>query len=111
MENYTKRQAMKDGCLISIGDNMVFHKIRDYYGDTRSHIEIFNKIQSLRKTLKICKKDRDFNAAKIVEQQISDILFVKDIVVITCEKKGDYKAVGTKQFYINGIKFIKFLVT
>ena len=63
MENYTKRQAMKDGCLISIGDNMVFHKIRDYYGDTRSHIEIFNKIQSLRKTLKICKKDRDFNAA------------------------------------------------
>lgn len=107
MENYTKRQAMKDGCLISIGDNMVFHKIRDYYGDTRSHIEIFNKIQSLRKTLKICKKDKDFNAAKIVEQQISDILFVRDIVVITCEKKGDYKAVGTKQFYINGIKFIR----
>ena len=45
IEQYTKKQAMRDGNLVSIGDNLLFYKIRDYYGDKRSHEEIFYKIQ------------------------------------------------------------------
>ena len=44
LKDYTKYRAVKDGTLVSIGDNIVFKVIRDYYGDTRSHIEIFEKI-------------------------------------------------------------------
>lgn len=107
IENYTVKQAQKDGCLVSIGDNMVFHKIRDYYGDHRSHIEIFNTIQGLRKSLKICKKENRALEKHVINQQILGILFVKDIIVVTCEKKSDYKTVGLKGFSVNGIKFIR----
>lgn len=107
IENYTIRKAMRDGCLVSVGDNAVFSKIREYYQDYRSHVEIFNIVQSLRKTLKMCKHDNQFREAQIVEQQISDILFVKDIIVVTCEKKGDYKKVGLKGFSLNGIRFTR----
>lgn len=107
IECYTKRKAIRDGCLVSVGDNLIFYKIRQYYNDSRSHIEIFNTVQELRKTLKMCKREGKIDEAGIVNQQISDILFVKDIVVITCEKKGDYKKVGLKGFTLNGIKFTR----
>ena len=107
IECYTKRKAIRDGCLVSVGDNLIFYKIRQYYNDSRSHIEIFNTVQELRKTLKMCKREGKIDEAGIVNQQISDILFVKDIVVVTCEKKGDYKKVGLKGFTLNGIKFTR----
>lgn len=108
IENYTKLQAEKDGHLVSIGDNMLFYKIRDYYGDNRDHHEIFNEILELRKTLKICKKQGKFKEASVVNQQIINTLFVKDVVVVTCEKKKDYKYVGKNDFVLNGIKFVRF---
>ena len=107
IENYTKKQAIREGSLVSIGDNLLLHKIRDCHHDNRNHVEIFNLIQELRKTLKMCKKQGKINEARIVNQQISDILFVKDIVIVSCEKKGDYRALS-KGFYVNGVKFIRF---
>ena len=57
IDNYTRKRAIQDGNLVSVGDNMVFYKIRDYYGDTRSHKEIFDAVQNLRTTLRICKRE------------------------------------------------------
>lgn len=108
IDNYTKIQAEKDGHLVSIGDNMLFHKIRDYYGDKRDHHDIFNEIIELRKTLKICKKQKKFKEAAVVNQQIVNTLFVKDVIVVTCERKKDYKYVGKNDFTLNGIKFTRF---
>ncbi len=108
IDSYTKKQAALDGALVSIGDNMLFHKIRDYYGDKREHTEIFEDIIKLRKTLKICKKQKKFNEAAVVNQQINNILFVKDVVVVTCEKKKDYQMVGLNDFYLNGTCYTRF---
>lgn len=108
LENYTRYRAVKDGTLVSIGDNLVFQKLRDYYGDTRSHVEIFEKVQELRKTLRMCKKAGQINEAKIVNQCISDILFVKDIINVECVKKSEYKKLA-KGFVVNGIRYIRFL--
>ena len=107
LDGYTKRKAIQDGNLVSVGDNMVFYKIRDYYGDQRSHQEIFDTIQELRTTLRICKREGKINEKRIVEQQIQDILFVKDIVVVVCEKKADYLKVGMKGFEVNGIRYTR----
>ena len=30
IDNYTRKRAIQDGNLVSVGDNMVFYKIRDY---------------------------------------------------------------------------------
>lgn len=109
IENYTRYQAIKEGTLVSIGDNMVFQKIRDYYGDTRSHIEIFEKIQELRFTLRKCKKANKIGEAKAINQCISDILFVKDIINVECVKKSEYKALAKNGFIVNGVRYIRFL--
>ena len=107
LEGYTKRKAIQDGNLVSVGDNMVFYKIRDYYGDQRTHQEIFNTIQELRTTLRICKREGKINEKRIVEQQIQDILFVKDIIVVVCEKKSEYLKIGMKGFEVNGIRYTR----
>lgn len=109
IQNYTRLQAIREGTLVSIGDNMVFQKIRDYYGDTRTHLEIFEKNQELRTTLRKCKKAGKIPEAKIVNQCLSDLLFVKDIINVEVEKKTDYKKLAKDGFYVNGIKYIRFL--
>lgn len=108
IENYTKKQAIREGCLVSIGDNLVFHKIRNYYNDTRSHREVFEQIQELRKTLKMCKKEGKINEAKIISQRITDTLFVKDIINVEVIHKKEYKQLAKDGFYVNGVKYIRF---
>lgn len=105
LENYTRKRAIQDGNLVSVGDNMVFYKIRDYYGDTRTHQEIFDSVQNLRTTLRICKREGKVLEGHIVNQQIQDILFVKDIIVVVCEKKSEYSKIGLKDFEVNGIRY------
>ena len=107
IDNYTRKRAIQDGNLVSVGDNMVFYKIRDYYGDTRSHKEIFDAVQNLRTTLRICKREGKILEGHIVNQQIQDILFVKDIIVVVCEKKSEYLKIGTKGFEINGVRYTR----
>jgi len=107
LENYTRKRAIQDGNLVSVGDNMVFYKIRDYYGDTRSHQEIFDTVQNLRTTLRICKREGKILEGHIVNQQIQDILFVKDIIVVVCEKKSEYLKIGMKGFEVNGIRYTR----
>lgn len=107
LENYTRKRAIQDGNLVSVGDNMVFYKIRDYYGDTRSHQEIFETVQNLRTTLRICKREGKILEGHIVNQQIQDILFVKDIIVVVCEKKSEYLKIGMRGFEVNGIRYTR----
>lgn len=108
IKSYTRRQAIREGCLVSIGDNLVFHKIRSYHGDFRSHREIFESVQNLRRTLKQCKKQGQINEARIVNQQITDILFVQDIINVLVVKKGEYKKLARDGFYVNGIHYVRF---
>ena len=41
IERYTLKQAGIDGCLVSIGDNILLDRIRNYRGDKRSYKQIF----------------------------------------------------------------------
>lgn len=105
--DYTKLKAIREGALVSIGDNLLFHKIRDFYGDKRSHIEIFNQIQEMRQTLKKCKREGKIAEARIVNQCITDTLFVKDVINVQMKRKGEYSKLK-KGFYVNGVKYIRF---
>ena len=49
LETYSFKDASRDGCVVSIGDNLVFAKIREYYGETGDHITLYNKVQDIRK--------------------------------------------------------------
>lgn len=106
--SYTKTQAVRDGNLVSIGDNLVFYKIRNYYNDNRTHQEIFERVQTLRQTLRMCKKEGKINEAKIINQEIVDTLFVKDIINVEVIKKSEYNKLAKNGFNVNGIHYIRF---
>ena len=55
-KEYSFKEALNDGCVVSIGDNLVLAKIREYYGDTRDHVSLFNQVQSIRREIKALKK-------------------------------------------------------
>lgn len=108
IKNYTKRQAIQDGALVSIGDNILLDRIRAYRGDNRNYKEIFNDVQKYREMLRRCKKEGKNKEARILNQFLIDNLFVKDLIVVKVEKKGEYKRLARDGFYVNGIKYVRF---
>ena len=114
LETYSFKEASKDGNIVSIGDNLVLAKIREYYNDNRDHISLYNQVQEIRKEMKNIKKmpsSRD-NIKKIkkLQSQLDKLLFVDDIVNIKVIRKKDYKYLGRYGFDLNGKHYVRFMV-
>ena len=86
LKTYTFKEASRDGCVVSIGDNLVFAKIREYYGETGDHIALYNKVQNVRKEMKEIKKlptsIENIDKIKSLQHQLDKLLFIDDIVNI-----------------------------
>ena len=52
LKQYSFTDAFKDGNVVSIGDNLVLAKIREYYGNTTDHVTLYNQVQNIRKEMK-----------------------------------------------------------
>ena len=107
IKNYTKKQAVLDGTLVSIGDNILLDRIRAYRGDRRSYKEIFYDVQRYREQMRQCKKEGKFREAGILNRLILDTLFVKDVVNVYVEKKTDYRRLAKAGFYLNGVRYVR----
>ena len=57
IKEYNFKEAFNDGNLVSIGDNLVLSKIREYYGDNRDHVDLYNEVQDIRKKMKDIKRN------------------------------------------------------
>ena len=107
IKKYTITQGLKEGNIVSIGDNIVFQQIRYLRGDFRSHEELFSYIQKLRNNMHLYKKRGQYKEASILDRRITDVLFVKDIVnVIIDKKKSDFHKFRTKGFNLNGVHYV-----
>lgn len=107
VKKYTITNGLKDGNIVSIGDNIVFQQIRYIRGDERSHEELFSYIQKLRNSMHAYKKEGCYKEASILDRRITDVLFVRDIInVIVDKKKSDFHKFRTKGFYVNGIHYV-----
>lgn len=105
--NYTISQGLKDGNIVSIGDNIVFQQLRYMHGDYREHTVLFNYVQKLRNNERAYKKQGKYKEAHILGRYITDVLFVKDIVnVYLDKKKSDFHSFRTKGFYLNGVHYV-----
>ena len=103
IEHYTIRKAQKEGNIVSIGDNLVFQQIRYYYEDYRDHREMFQYIQKLRYHSHVYKKQGEYTKSRILEQAITEALFVEDIINVYVDgKKSDFHKFRTKGFECNG---------
>lgn len=106
VESYPLHKALKEGNVVSIGDNLVFQQIRYHYGDFRDHHETFNYITKLRNKVHFYKKQGKYKEAHILETRISNVLFVKDIVNVFVDKsKKDFKKFAVKGFTLNGVHY------
>lgn len=109
IKNYTIGRAVKDGTLVAIGDNLVFQQIRRYYGDHRTHREIFDVVQGFRKNEKFYKRQGLYADAATIDKHLKRILFVKDIINVEVVSKKEYAAIAKNGFTVNGIHYIRFM--
>ena len=107
IKRYTISQGLKEGNIVSIGDNIIFQQLRYIHDDYRSHEQLFKYIQKLRSNMHAYKKNGQYKEASILNQRIIDVLFVKDIInVIIDKKKSDFDKFRTKGFTVNGIRYV-----
>ena len=114
LKTYTFKDASRDGCVVSIGDNLVFAKIREYYGETGDHISLYNKVQNIRKEMKDIKKlptsQENIDKIKDLQHQLDNMLFIDDIVNIKVITKKEYRQIARDGFYLNGKHYVRFMV-
>ena len=107
IKNYTKTKAIRDGNLVTVGDNILFDRIRAYRGDDRTPEEIFDSVALLRSSLKRSKREGDRGAVKAVNNEIIRTLFVQDIINVEAVKKSEYKKLAKAGFYVNGKRYVR----
>lgn len=107
IENYTRSRGIKEGNVVSIGDNLVFQQLRYIHNDYRDHRELFSYVTKLRNTIHYYKKQGQYKEAHVLEQRISEVLFVSDIVNVVIDgKKTDFHEFRTKGFNLNGVHYV-----
>lgn len=108
IKNYTKKKALQDGCLVSVGDNIAFDQIRKLKGDTRTYQEIFEDVSYYRGLLRKCKKEGRQKDAEVIAQKIRSTLFVSDIISVEAKTKTEYRKLAKAGFYVNGVRYVRF---
>lgn len=114
LKDYSFKEALQDNNVVSIGDNQVLAKIREYYNNNKDHVTLYNQVQSIRKEIKTIKKEPSSkeNSKKIryLQGKLDKMLFVDDIVNIKVVKKKEYKDIARNGFDLNGKHYIRFMV-
>src|SRR5574344_753443 len=113
LKTYSSKEAFNDGNVVSVGDNLVFSKIREYYGDSRSHIELYDIVQNIRKEMSRLKKENNISNRKQLltyyQNRLDSLLFVPDIINIKVMKKKEYSKIARNGFNLNGKHYIRFM--
>lgn len=114
LSHYSFKDASRDGNVVSIGDNLVLAKIREYYNNTEDHVSLYNRVQAIRKEMKEIRKlptsTDNINKIKKLQSQLDDMLFVDDIVNIKVMTKKEYKVLARNGFDLNGKHYVRFMV-
>ena len=114
LSKYSFKEASIDGNIVSIGDNLVLSKIREYYGISDDHITLYNKVQAIRKEMKRIRKEPSSkeNSLEIknLQGQLDSLLFVKDVINVKVMAKKEYAKLARNGFDLNGKHYVRFMV-
>lgn len=110
LKEYSFKEAKLDGNVVSIGDNLVLAKIREYYGEDRNHVDLYYEVQNIRKEMKQARKENDIRLLRELQHTLDSMLFVDDIVNIKVIKKKEYAELGRTGFDLNGKHYVRFMV-
>ena len=114
LSHYSFKDASKDGNVVSIGDNLVLAKIREYYNNTEDHVSLYNRVQNIRKEMKEIRKQEttveNISKLKSLQSQLDNMLFVDDIINVKVMTKKEYKTIARNGFDLNGKHYVRFMV-
>nr|DAK84775.1 MAG TPA: RNA dependent RNA polymerase [Caudoviricetes sp.] len=114
LNKYSFSEAFKDGNVVSIGDNLVLAKIREYYGNTTDHVSLYNKVQNIRKEMKQIRKQptskENIEKLKELQHKLDSLLYVDDIVNVKVVTKKEYREIAKTGFNLNGKHYVRFMV-
>lgn len=114
LKNYSFKEALQDNNVVSIGDNQVLAKIREYYNNDKDHVTLYNQVQSIRKEIKTIKREpsskENSKRIRYLQNKLNKMLFVDDIVNIKVMKKKEYKDIARNGFNLNGKHYVRFMV-
>lgn len=110
--SYSFEKASAKGEMVAVGDHLLFRKIRDYYGITKSPDEIFIELQDISRNIRKLKTRKSTKAITreilALEKQRQEITYVKDIINVTVTNKELYESVALNRFMVNGITYKRF---
>ena len=109
--NLPIKEARKSpGCVVSLSDSQVLTWINELNGTTDKDI----KAREIKQKIKLLKQQLNSKENKIAISNLYDELynlqFVKDYMCLIIDKNSDYDR-ANKGFYINGVKYKRFLAT
>lgn len=109
--NLPIKEARKSpGCVVSLSDSQVLTWINELNGTTDKDI----KAREIKQKIKLLKQQPNSKENKIAISNLYDELynlqFVKDYMCLIIDKNSDYDR-ANKGFYINGVKYKRFLAT
>ena len=114
IKNYSFKDASRDGNVVSIGDNLVLAKIREYYNNTEDHVSLYNRVQLIRKEMRDIRKGEttkdSIDKLKQLQSKLDKMLFVDDIVNVKVVTKKEYKNLARNGFDLNGKHYVRFMV-
>ena len=114
LSKYSFSDAFRDGNVVSIGDNLVLAKIREYYGNTTDHITLYNQVQNIRKEMKQIRKQETSEDSKVrlknLQHELDDLLYIDDIINLKVVTKKEYKEIAKTGFDLNGKHYVRFMV-
>ena len=107
IQGYTIAMGIRDGNVVSIGDNQVFQQIRYIKGDERDHRETFRAMQAMHRRMEQAQEEGDFPKARVYRQMMNETLFVREIVNVEVDgPKSDFKKFAVKGFDVNGRHYV-----
>lgn len=110
--NISYQKALKNKQIVDIGDNLLFYKIREKNGETKTPDEIYDCIKKINDDVAIEKintssKDTKKNIKQLEKQKI-DLLYVSDIINVKVSNIEHYKDIALNGFSVNGKKYKRF---
>lgn len=107
IQGYTIAMGIRDGNVVSIGDNQVFQQIRYIKGDERDHHETFQAMQRMHRRMLQAQEEGDFPKARVYRQMMNETLFVREIVNVEVDgPKSEFKRFAKKGFDVNGRHYV-----
>jgi len=101
-------EARKSDKVISLGDSQMLRTLRNIKGINIDSEKIEFLLSEKRRIKRRSHSQENLELLNQVEKELTDILFVPELVSVYVENKNHYKHIGKNGFMLNGKKYVRF---